>query len=465
MEIPSLKPLEQRLSELHDLWTGALPAFARAQGESGFDVERLGDQGLVRVTDAIAQLRRDADALLARVAGEVARRSARELGVEGLARKQGFHNPVRLVAASTGASSSDAAKLIAVGAATAPRQSFSGVPAPARHPHVAAELQAGRISIDAASVITSMLDRVAHRADPAIAGRVEANLAERATSATLDLLVRMTKEAEAQLDQEGAELRDEQRWQERSLTMREDVGGMVHLHARLDPETAAPIKTAIDAIVSHSLRAQRGGEREAHAAPTIDDDRSIPQRQADALAAICRHALGCGETITPLAAVTIVARIDLEALESGLGVAQIDGIDQPISAGTLRCMAADAEIIPAVFGSGSLPLDLGRRSRFFTKAQRLALAERDGGCAGCGQNITYAEAHHIRWWERDTGPSDLDNGVMLCSFCHHRTHREGWEIRIDDGEVWFIPPPHVDQQRTARLGGRARFGLPRLAVA
>lgn len=123
-------------------------------------------------------------------------------------------------------------------------------------------------------------------------------------------------------------------------------------------------------------------------------------------------------------------------------------------------MSADAYPIPAVFGGEGVPLDLGRSARLFSRAQRLALAERDGGCASCGQNIAYVDAHHIRWWERDAGPTDLSNGVMLCSFCHHRIHREEWGIRATRNEVWFIPPPHVDPARTPRLGGRARFALP-----
>ena len=48
---------------------------------------------------------------------------------------------------------------------------------------------------------------------------------------------------------------------------------------------------------------------------------------------------------------------------------------------------------------------------------------------------------------------------MLCSFCHHRMHRENWGIRATRDSVWFIPPPHVDPARIPRLGGRARFEL------
>ena len=197
----------------------------------------------------------------------------------------------------------------------------------------------------------------------------------------------------------------------------------------------------------------------ACAGPVIDDDRTIPQLQADALAALARHSLGCAQTSTPLAKTTVIVRMNLETLIEGIGHASIDGLDQPVSASTARRLAADAEVIPAVLGGERVPLDLGRAARLFTKAQRLALGERDGGCASCGQNIGYVEAHHIRWWERDAGPTDLENGVMLCSFCHHRMHRENWGIRATRDSVWFIPPPHVDPARIPRLGGRARFDL------
>jgi hypothetical protein len=215
------------------------------------------------------------------------------------------------------------------------------------------------------------------------------------------------------------------------------------------------VKAAIEALVSDALRRREPGDL----APVVDDRRSIPQIQADALAALARHALGCTQTLTPLAKTTVVVRVDLDTLVSGLGHARIDGLDQPVSAATARRMAADAELIPAVLGGESLPLDLGRAVRLFTKAQRLALGERDGGCASCGQNIAYVEAHHIDWWERDTGPTDLANGVMLCSFCHHMIHRDGWQIHASPREVWFIPPPHVDPAQAPRLGGRVRFEL------
>ncbi|RXZ67065.1 HNH endonuclease signature motif containing protein [Agromyces albus] len=458
-----LDTLERDLEALRAAWADSMPAFGARFGGAQTEIEQMSDTGLVRVTDLLAQVRRDAEALLARAAAEVANRSGQDFGDTGLAKTHGFHSPQRLIAASTGASRSDAAKLIAVGTATAERQTFGGERLPSRHPHVAAALQSADLSLEAASAITSMLDRVAIRADPARADFTEAKLVELASQASLELLMRGVREAEARLDQDGVEPREEELRQERSLTMREDRNGMMHLHARLDPESAAPVKAAIEALVSDVLRRREG--RPCEEGPVLDDPRSIPQIQADALAALARHTLGCTQTLTPLAKTTVVVRMNLETLIDGLGHARIDGIDQPISASTARRMAADADLIPSVFGSESLPLDLGRAARLFTRAQRLALGERDGGCASCGQNVGYVEAHHIDWWERDRGPTDLANGVMLCSFCHHTVHREDWHIRVTAGEVWFIPPPHVDPQQVPRLGGRARFELPEADAA
>ncbi|BDZ55039.1 HNH endonuclease [Agromyces marinus] len=461
-----LTPLERELDALRDAWSAAMPAFGPLPGGAQVEPEQMSDAGLVRVTDALAELRRGVDALLARTAAEVARRSGPEFGDVGLAKAQGFHNATRLVAASTGASRSDAARLISVGSATAARASISGERMPPRRAHVAQALDRAAISLEAASAISTMLDRVALRADPALVEVAEAALTELAERAPLEIVIRGVREAEARLDADGVEPREEQLREQRSLTMREDRHGVVHLNARLDPETAAPIRAAVEAFVTDALRRRDAlGQREAHPSassvpgvrPVLDDRRSIPQLQADGLAAIARHALGCEQTLTPLAKTTVVVRVDLDALVSGLGDARIDGYDQPISAGTARRLAADAELIPAVLGTPSLPLDLGRAARLFTRAQRIALGERDGGCASCGQNIGYVEAHHIRWWERDAGPTDLANGVLLCSFCHHQVHRDGWEIRAQSDAIWFIPPR--TSIPTACLGGRARFDL------
>ena len=155
----------------------------------------------------------------------------------------------------------------------------------------------------------------------------------------------------------------------------------------------------------------------------------------------------------------MVVRMTLDQLLDGLGTAQIgtariDGVDAGISATTARILAAEANIIPAVLGGAGEVLDLGRARRLFSPAQRQALAEQYGGCAfpGCGHPPSYTEAHHLQWWSRG-GPTDLSNGIPLCSFHHHRIHDDGWEIQVRDWVPYFIPPPWCDPDQVPRRGG------------
>lgn len=485
------------------------------------DAAAMSDAGLLAVNDGIARSRRRLNALHTRVAAEIARRSRPELGKEGLARKTGHRTPAKLIAATTGGHPGDAARLIQVGEATQERTLFSGGRAPARHPHIAGAVTSGTLSVDAAAAITAMLTRIAMRVDAGRLDEAEQTIVAQAARLSLDELGAVLRRAEAYLDPDGlapviADLRSD-----RSLRITEDRAGMTVFTARLDPETAAPIRTAIEAIVTHQLRTSRGhnhpdpagaadsggaasggatgaagapssetptagdvasavppADGSADAVPPVepvaDETRSVPQLQADALAAICKHVLGCDETDLPLASTTVVVRIPLDALTSGTGIATIDGMTQPIDAGTARRMAAQGEVIACVLGADSEILDWGRAKRLFTPAQRLALVERDGGCAFCGLPPGMTEGHHLWWWDRDGGPTDRSNLVLLCTACHHRVHDDGWEIRVDPppsgdltgGTVWFVPPSHLDPNREPRLGGRRRFdpALWRLAA-
>jgi 5-methylcytosine-specific restriction protein A len=440
-----LAALETAVAKLRGAWANGSPATTPAE---------LGRTRLVTVNAALGALQRQVDALRASMSAEIARESRPELGAESLAKQQGFRNPVALISATTGVGPGEAKRLIAVGQAIAPRPTLTGDTAPPRHPHVADAVNAGRIGRDAAAAIISMLDRVAIRADREASDRVEALLAQQAEGLALDQLAKVIARAEAHLDPDGLEPKERDARGERHLRMYER-DGMLHFDGATDIETGAPVKTAIEAIVTAQFRAAADNDN------PDEDLRSVPQRQADALALLAQHYLGCDDQETPLGGATVVVRVALEDLEAGTGHATIDGIAQPVTIGAARRMAADGGIIPCVLGSESDILDWGRERRLFTKAQKLALAERDGGCAMCGLSVGMTKVHHLRWWARDAGPTDLSNGALLCESCHHRIHDNGWEIRIDGtgirARVWFIPPPHVDPDRRPRLGGRARF--------
>jgi 5-methylcytosine-specific restriction protein A len=423
------------------------------------DATSLTDSELVAVHERYCRMRRMLDADQTALAAEIARRSRPELGSEGLARSQGYRNPTALIAATGGTSTGDAARLVKVGEATAPRRLLSGETAPARHPHVASAMQRAGLTAQAAGAIISMLDRVALRAGRDVIDAAEKTLAEQAAGLTVDQLNRLLVRAEAWLDPDGVAPREDEKRGLEQVIMRE-VDGMFEITGRLTPEHGAPVKVAIEALVSGDMRATRDAARDGTADPDAPR-RSVKQMQADALVRVCEHALGCDRTDLPLEGATVVVRIDHDDLVDDTGYAMIDGITTPVSVSTARRMAAGGEIISCVFGGEGQILDWGRTRRLFSRNQRLALLDRDGGCAMCGAPPGHVKVHHIRWWARDAGPTDLANGVCLCESCHHRIHDNGWEIRIDgtgiSARVWFIPPPHVDPARTPRLGGRARY--------
>ena len=455
---------------MNDPFAGAIASLEAARAAwrdaGGESFAGMAPAVLVAVSNELGAARRHVEAILSRAASEVARQSRGELGKDGLARKQGFRSPNAMISAATGATPGDAARLMSVGDATAPRMTLTGETAPPKHPHVAAALDRGTLGMPAASAIVARLDKLALKADPAALDAAEAMLAERAPGLTVDQLNGLLARLEAHLDPDGVEPREDELRTSRVLRIRQEASGAIALTAVLDPESGAYVKAAIDALVTAGWRrGESGGTRgtDAAATPVAPDDRSMRQRQADALVDLCRHALGCDNAEFAHATTTVVVRMTLDDLQSGRGTATIDGLDQPISVATARRMAAQGQVIPCVLGGDSEILDWGRAKRLFTPAQRLALVERDGGCAFCGLDPHATEGHHIRWWDRDAGPTDLRNGVLLCTRCHHRVHDDGWDIRIDGigtgAQVWFIPPPWLDAERAPRLGGNARYRL------
>jgi len=136
---------------------------------------------------------------------------------------------------------------------------------------------------------------------------------------------------------------------------------------------------------------------------------------------------------------TIVVTIGLDQLLSGIGVAGLD-TGTRISAREARRLACRAGLIPMVLDGDSVPLDLGRERRLFSKAQRIALAHRYGGCAAvnCDRPPAWTEAHHLDPWHQG-GRTDLRRGIPLCPPHHHMAdHPDSWNMkRMPHGGVRF----------------------------
>lgn len=450
-----LAGLEEAITALRTVWAGAGAVAGPAEG-----LDRV---ALIGVSDALGAVGRRLDGVRALVAAQIDRQSRPELGPESLAKQHGYRTPAALIAATGGISTGDATRLTRLGNAVVPRATLTGEPLPARRPHVAAAVTAGRLGAAAAGLIVGMLDRIGPRATADAVDHAEHTLVDRAPGLPLDAVRHLITRVEAWLDPDGQEPAEYDRRTARYLRLYER-DGYLHLDGKLDTLTGAPIKTAIDALVTAGFRAATTTDTVAGDDP---DRTTVVQRQADALVHLAEHALGCDRPDLPLDGATMVVRIALTDLQAGTGLGEIDGITQPVSAGAARRLATSCRILPAVLGAGSEVLDWGRTRRLFTPAQRLALVERDGGCAMCHLPPGMTKAHHLDWWAKDDGPTDLNNGILLCEACHHRIHDNQWEIRIDGqgltAKVWFLPPPHLDPTRTPRLGSRARYDHPHAA--
>lgn len=143
--------------------------------------------------------------------------------------------------------------------------------------------------------------------------------------------------------------------------------------------------------------------------------------------------------------IELLVMIDYAALTGALDTAGFTSHGELISAATARRMACNGGIIPVVMGGDSQPLDLGRRKRFFSRAQKLAIAPRDRGCAnpGCSMPVHRTEVHHITPFS-EGGMTDVSDGLLLCIRCHTALHAGHFSIVIHQGIPHVVLPKSRD---------------------
>jgi hypothetical protein len=182
--------------------------------------------------------------------------------------------------------------------------------------------------------------------------------------------------------------------------------------------------------------------------PTSGEHLPLKARFADALVAMAHAYLdGRGASAhRPLAFVHIDARVlaGQEAwAESGDGA--------PLAAETARRLACACKLTAVSDDERGNPLNLGRRSREVSWQQMELIRLRDGGCRLCGAQL-FLQAHHVRWWRRDMGRTDIANLITTCQTCHHLIHEGGWVVEGDDAneELRFVSPAGAEVRRAPR---------------
>ncbi|CAN5365732.1 hypothetical protein BH09ACT4_BH09ACT4_09340 [soil metagenome] len=426
----------------------------------------LGGQGLDRdrYLDSVSrfgELRRLVDAVGASLAGDIEQQSLPD-ATDPLARALGERSAAVVVEVYAGVEPPVAHELCRVGLALQPRVTLLGEVLPVAHPFVQEAVEAGLVSIGAADRILSALDLIAGHSTAEDRAEVEAALVQRAPELTSRQLGAACRRVLDTFNPDGVESREDLLRTRSGVQVSRTREGLVRWIVTMHPEAAGFLTAAVDARTAPRRQPtfvdEAGGGAGASAATEQGDDwRPLHERRLDALVGIARESLGRDHGTLAGTSVTMSVTVSLDALLTGIGTAKIAGIDERISAGTARRLAADAEIIPVVLGGPSEPLDLGRAVRLCSEPQRRAIAIRDGGCIwpGCSAPAGWCELAHIVAWANG-GSTDIDNVMMLCPFHHRRFDLDGWQLLARDGERWLVPPPWVDSAQTPRRVGPLR---------
>ncbi|MGW4681879.1 DUF222 domain-containing protein [Micromonospora taraxaci] len=313
------------------------------------------------------------------------------------------------------------------------------------NPGIRQALADGAINLDQARVIADTATTVQSTADTETADKAVGVLVEWAGQFDPTLLRRMSTRI---LDHVAPDLadaaaaaalaaEDARATRDRHLTLSAQIDGRLRLSGILDAEAAGLLRAAIDPL----------------SAPSGPDDTRCPgQRRHDALADVCRLALRTGELPDSGGdPAQVVVTTGYDALTRQLSAGALD-IGLQLTPDTVRRLACDATILPAVLGGAGQVLDVGRQRRLVTGPLRRALVLRDGGCAfpGCDRPPRWCAAHHIHHWA-DGGPTNLDNAVLLCGHHHRHIHHTDWTVRLgDNGRPEFIPPAWLDLDQVPR---------------
>jgi len=318
-------------------------------------------------------------------------------------------------------------------------------------PQVAAALAAGRCSVAQARVIVRCLDQLPARVGREPLERAEATLvgyAEQFRPSQLRRLGRRVLEVVAPEVAEAEEARrlecEERHAQEVTrLSLRPLGDGTTRITGRVPDAVGSRLRTYLEAFTSPRVAGPSGDSTDIGGLLAPEDRMPYPRRLGNAFCSLLEHLDPAKLPAHGGDATTVMVTITLEQLRAELATAGVlDADGTVVSAGELRRLACTAQVVPAVLGGKSEVLDLGRARRLFNAPQRKAMRLRDRHCRaeGCTVPAAWCEAHHLHpWSERGGGGrTDLADGVLLCSFHHHRAHDPRYTCqRLAGGDVRF----------------------------
>lgn len=210
--------------------------------------------------------------------------------------------------------------------------------------------------------------------------------------------------------------------------------GVWHYQLTLDEESRAVLEAAIGPLAAP--RPGPDGET---------DPRPAGRRRGEALIDTCRRAVQSGGELPAQPKASLVVSMTLDDLRRQLGFGRVHGTlagGAILGPDTMRKIACDAGVIPAVLGKDSQVLDYGRAQRLFPPALVRALWLRDEHCTfpGCDTPAAWCDAHHLEHWV-DGGATSMENATVLCPRHHTVVHRD--HLAADTtphGVSWNLTP-------------------------
>ncbi len=198
--------------------------------------------------------------------------------------------------------------------------------------------------------------------------------------------------------------------QRRGLSLSKTWSGMRRVDGWLTDSAGEALQTALDALMPP---------------PAEDDTRTARQRRHDALEDLARNYLDHGDTPQVGGEKPhIMVLADLDALQGiAGGTHETLNSRNILDIETLRMLACDSSVSRIVLGPDSEILDIGRKTRVWTTAQRRAITARDRHCQapGCERPPRWCDIHHLDHWA-DGGTTSIDLGILYCRFHHILEH-------------------------------------------
>jgi len=292
------------------------------------------------------------------------------------------------------------------------------------HEHTAKALVAGDVKAEHVETIATVA-----RGREELATRHEDALLGAARRVKPDDFVRVARRWAELADDVISKKHAKKNWERRHLHVSPTTGGG-RIDGFVDPEATAIISAALDALVPPD--------------PTDGPEapRTLSQRRADALVEMCQRSLG-GHARGSRAKSTVDILIDSDTaagkppadllharceLRGGaiLSKTAVERIlcDSPVGYAVVRHTLASK-----VAHQASEVLDMGRRTREPTAAQRRAVSLRDEHCQhpGCRVPGEWCDIHHLHPWG-EGGNTDVDDLALLCRRHHVANHEGGHRL-------------------------------------